>query len=73
MTQPDYEFGEFVRLSLHAAVESVMVGPDGLDRIRARLAAMRTAKELACQEHAGPPVRGGRLRHRWADHLSTAD
>jgi hypothetical protein len=73
MTQPDDEFGEFVRLSLRAAVESVVVGPDGLDRIRARLAAMRTASALACQEQAGPPGRGWRLRHGWADHLSAAD
>jgi hypothetical protein len=67
MTRPDYEFGEFVRLSLHDAVESVVVAPDGLDRILARLAAMRTANALACREHVGlpvevaPPAQVGRL------------
>ena len=39
MTERDREFGEFVRRSLHAAAESVMISQDGLDRIRTRLAA----------------------------------
>jgi hypothetical protein len=67
MTQPDCEFGEFVRLSLHVAAESVVVGPDGLDRIRGRLAAKRTQHALARREHAGPPLLAGRTQHRWAD------
>lgn len=46
MTQRDREFGafgEFVRRSLYAAAESVVIGQDGLDRIRGRLAADRSA------------------------------
>jgi hypothetical protein len=44
MTQQNHEFGEFIRRSLHAAAESVVTGPEGLDRIQARLAATRPAK-----------------------------
>jgi hypothetical protein len=64
MTQPDVEFGEFVRRSLHAAADSVVVGPDGLDRIRARLAAARMADAPWRGERAGL---AGRFPHGWAD------
>lgn len=66
MTQSDCEFGEFVRLSLHVAIESVVVRPDGLDRIRARLAAEQP-RALARRDHAGRPVLPGRAQLRWAD------
>jgi hypothetical protein len=67
MTQPDDEFGEFVRLSLHAAAASIVVGPEGLDRIRAQLAAKRTPRAVARREHAGLAVPAGRLQPWWAD------
>jgi hypothetical protein len=66
MTRPDDEFGEFVRLSLHASAESIVVGPGGLDRICARLAAKRT-RAIARREHAGLAVQAGRLQPWWAD------
>jgi hypothetical protein len=50
MAQREGEFGEFLRCSLRAAAESVVVGDDGLDRIRTRLAATRKA---------GAALRGG--------------
>jgi hypothetical protein len=52
MMQGDREFGQFLRRSLHAAAESVVVGEDGLERIRSRLAEMRRAT-LA---HRGEPL-----------------
>jgi hypothetical protein len=55
MTQRDREFGQFLRLSLHAAAESVAVGDDGLDRIRSRLAELRRA---AAPGRGEPSVRG---------------
>ena len=67
MTRPEDEFGEFVRLSLHVAAESVVVGPDGLDRIRARLAAKRAPRAIARRELAGLAVPAGRFQPWWAD------
>jgi hypothetical protein len=66
MTQSDCEFSEFVRLSLYVAIESVVVRPDGLDRIRARLGA-EPPRALVRREHAGRPVLARRAQHRWAD------
>src|SRR5258707_15449519 len=55
MMQRDREFGQFLRRSLHAAAESVVVGEDGLDRIRSRMAEMRRAAEA---DSARPLRRG---------------
>lgn len=41
--QRDHEFGQFLRRSLRAAAESIVVGEDGLERIRGRLAEARRA------------------------------
>ena len=78
MTRRDRDFGEFVRRSLHAAAEPVMIGQDGPARIHARLAAVRLADAaasrgavraggtsgtvLAGMGGAGP----GRLSGRWS-------
>ena len=67
MTQRDYEFGEFVRRSLHAAADSFEVRPDGLDRIRARLAAARVASALGRGELAPPPLLAGRFPPWWRE------
>jgi hypothetical protein len=54
----DHEFGEFIRRSLQAAAEPIVISVDGLDRIVARLAAPRAADAaeravghaLSCEE-----------------------
>jgi hypothetical protein len=54
----DHELGEFIRRSLQAAAEPIVIGVDGLDRILARLAATRAAdaaeravgQALSCEE-----------------------
>ena len=43
MMQRDNEFERFLRRSLHEAAESVAIGDDGLEKIRARLAGVRGA------------------------------
>jgi len=51
----DHELGEYVRLLLRAAVESIEPGGGGLNRIRARLGQRprRAAGGLACRRAAG--------------------
>jgi len=51
----DHELGEYVRLLLRAAVESIEPGEGGLNRIRARLGQRprRAAGGLACRRAAG--------------------
>jgi hypothetical protein len=51
----DHELGEYVRLLLRAAVESIEPGEGGLNRIRARLGqrSRRSAGGLACRRTAG--------------------
>jgi hypothetical protein len=58
----DHELGEYVRLLLRAAVESIEPREGSLNRIRARLAQRprRSAGGLACRRAAG------RLVGRWA-------
>jgi hypothetical protein len=53
MAERDREFAEFIRRSLHAAAESVMIGHNGLGQIHARLAAMRLAGAADPGEHRG--------------------
>jgi len=53
MRAPDDQFGEFVRQSLHTAVEPVWIAADGLDRIWARLAARQLAHAFDPGRHAG--------------------
>jgi len=50
----DHELGEYVRLLLRAAVESIEPGEGGLNRIRARLGQRprRSAGGLACRRAA---------------------
>jgi hypothetical protein len=59
MTRQDREFGEFVRRSLHAAAESIVIGEDGLARIHARLAAGRLADVADPWEQCGLAARAG--------------
>ena len=61
MGERDREFGEFIRRSLHAAAESVMIGHDGLDRIHTRLAAMRLAGAADLGKHCGPRGAGRKV------------
>jgi hypothetical protein len=51
----DHELGEYVRLLLRAAVESIEPGEGSLNRIRARLGQRlrRSAGGLACRRAAG--------------------
>jgi hypothetical protein len=58
MMQRDREFGQFLRRSLHAAAESIVVGEDGLDRIRGRVAeARRAAAPDRAERHVPGPAR----------------
>jgi hypothetical protein len=59
MAERDRELGEFIRRSLHAAAESVMIGHAGLDRIHARLAAVRLADAADPVVIAHPDDAGG--------------
>jgi hypothetical protein len=52
--QRDHEFGQFLRRSLHAAAESIVVGEDGLERIRGRLAEARRAAAQDRRERLVP-------------------
>jgi hypothetical protein len=61
MMQRDHEFGQFLRRSLHAAAESVVIGEDGLERIRGRLAEARRAAAADRGEPPVPRVARGRL------------
>jgi hypothetical protein len=72
MTERDREFGEFIRRSLHAAAESIMIGPDGLDRIHARLAAVRLAGAADPGECCGPAARAGQSWRAWAEPIQSA-
>jgi len=72
MTRRDREFGEFVRRSLQAAAESVMLGQDGLDRIHARLAAARLAEAAAPGEHCGLAAREGQSWRARAEPIQSA-
>ena len=58
-TSSDPELGEYVRLLLRAAVESIEPAEDGLARIRARLGQRprRAAGGLACRRAAGMRAR----------------
>jgi len=51
----DHELGEYVRLLLRAAVESIEPGEGGLNRIRTRLGQRprRSAGGLACRRATG--------------------
>ena len=51
MNQHDSDFGELLRLALHAEADSIEPAGDGLERIRARL--------IACQEVARGALRRG--------------
>jgi len=57
MAQSSRDFGEFLRLSLCAAVASVAVDEDGLDRILIRLARARSS---AATDDRGIATRGTR-------------
>jgi hypothetical protein len=70
MTRRDREFGEFIRRSLHAAAESVVIGQDGLARILARLAAMRLAEDPG--ERSGLAARAGQSRWARAEPIQSA-
>ena len=58
-TSSDRELGEYVRLLLRAAVESIEPAEDDLARIRARLGQRprRAAGGLACRRPAGMQAR----------------
>jgi hypothetical protein len=59
MTRRDRDFGEFVRRSLHAVAEPVMIGQDGLAGIHARLPAARLADAADPGEPCGLAARAG--------------
>ncbi|HEY5987005.1 MAG TPA: hypothetical protein VIV12_11615 [Streptosporangiaceae bacterium] len=72
MTRRDREFGEFVRRSLHAAAESVMIGQDGLARIHARLAAVRLADAADPGEQCGLAARAAQSWRARAEPIQSA-
>ena len=65
-TSSDHELGEYLRLLLHEAAETIEPSDGGLKRIRARLARRRrrVAGRFACRRPAEIPARGLR-RCRW--------
>jgi len=65
MAQRSRDFDEFIRRSLYAAAESVLVGDDGLDKIRIQIAQARSSAAAHDRQFA---VRGTRSAR--ADHLS---
>ena len=72
MTRRDRDFGEFVRRSLHAAAEPVMIGQDGPARIHARLAAVRQADAADPGEHYGLAARAGQSCRARAEPVQSA-
>jgi hypothetical protein len=58
MMQRDNEFERVLRRSLHEAAESVAIGDDGLEKIRARLAGVRLAdvRRAAAADRGEPHV-----------------